>query len=75
MFAGFVLDCEESCCRECPPKLYPTLEAAFAYLDRFGDGADVFTVYHATVVPHGEEGRPDYIFGAPVYARKEEPTS
>lgn len=75
MFAGFVLECEESCCRECPPALYPTIDAALRYVARFPEnGRDVFSVYACTVIPHGEGDRPDYVFGR-VVANGSEATS
>jgi hypothetical protein len=65
MFAGFVLACEEPNCRECPPKLYPTLDAANEYLAGFSERRRaVFDVHPATVIPEGEGGRPDYVLGS-----------
>jgi hypothetical protein len=63
-FTGWFKCCDDGNCRECPPKTYNTIDEALADIHRRPSwGWSAADVFSATVIPHGDDDRPDYVVG------------
>lgn len=74
MFTGYFRPCEDGNCQECPPALYPTIDAALQRISRCPDwGRAAVDVFAAMMIPDGMGGRPDFVLGGVVANGSEAP--